>query len=298
MDDWDLVEQTTKESRAAAKGKGERMSLKCVPSFGIHPWYCHLYSMEEEQRGEDKEMHYEAVLSSKDSPDFEPTVKGLPSPIPATTWLLTLRERISAQLACNHSVLLGEVGLDASAKLLPAGVEHWSGTARTSLKTNMAHQVEMLSKQLDLAEELGVGVSLHCVNAWGPLQALLQEKIKKWKAGRGKGGEKKPVRVCVHSFLGSVESLKVLLRLPANVIEIYISFSETLSARSPRIDQLIKATPKNRLLVETDMDSVMGMDAWLDKILERVGRVWEMEMEEAVLRTEVNWKSFVRFQNA
>src|SRR5205085_2400073 len=113
--------------------------------------------------------------------------------IPLSNWLTTVEKLL---IAYPHSHL-GEVGLDASAKLLSPTTQ-----APTKIQTSMDHQAAVLEKQLDLAAKHNRSVSLHCVRSTGQFVSLIQSKFGKQHP--------LPPRICIHSYSGSVDTIKLL----------------------------------------------------------------------------------------
>lgn len=122
---------------------------------------------------------------------------------------------------------IGETGLDFAA-----------GTDRTL-------QREWFVRQVDLAEQMGVPVIIHCVRAYNELSGLMR-------------GRKIPA--VVHGFNGSGQLAAQLLREG-----FYLSFGEGVS-RSPKTADALKSVPAERLFLETDqsplgIDEIYGMAA-------------------------------------
>ena len=98
------------------------------------------------------------------------------------------------------------------------------------------NQEAVFLAQLRLAAERNRPASIHCLQAWGRLQELMQEN---------------PRPACgwmLHSFGGSMEMIPGLARQGA-----YFSFpGYFLHARKHRQREVFKHVPRNRLLIETD----------------------------------------------
>lgn len=136
-------------------------------------------------------------------------VKDLPD-----DWLKQLRGRLVAGAAS-----VGEIGLD-----------HWIQPH------DPIRQRDVFMQQLELAAELGLPPSIHCLRAWGSLLDCLRAAK---PLARG---------FLVHGFGGSVEILHQLADLGG-----HFSFSAYASdpARQ-RMRLAIRACPADRLLLETD----------------------------------------------
>jgi len=110
---------------------------------------------------------------------------------------------------------VGEIGLDKNkSKTIPFPI-----------------QMETFRAQLRLSIELNRPCTVHCVNAFGPLiEVFKQENVS--------------VPVIMHSYSGSVDSIRIISRVASQV---YFS----VSGQCPR-DAVIPFIALDRLLIETD----------------------------------------------
>jgi len=123
---------------------------------------------------------------------------------------------------------IGEIGLDRA----------------HSSKADFTHQKSVFIDQLDLALSMDLPVAVHCVRAWGILLEILQEKLL-IKIGNNKYCR---IPVMIHSFNGSLEIMKQLTDM-----SVFISVSPyLLSVRAEYLREIIKETPLERILVESD----------------------------------------------
>jgi TatD DNase family protein len=114
---------------------------------------------------------------------------------------------------------VGEIGLDRWKPGLP-----WDG------------QRDLFEAQLRLAAERNRPVSIHCLQAWGPLVESLEQTP---RPARG---------FLLHSYGGSAELLNRLLPLG-----VYISFPGYFAhERKTRQQEIFRHAPIDRLLIETD----------------------------------------------
>lgn len=118
---------------------------------------------------------------------------------------------------------------------VPSGVGEM-GLDRWKPSLPYERQEEFFTIQLRLAAERNLPASIHCLQAWGRLQELLQAQAR-------------PVRGFVlHSYGGPVEMVPGLAKLGA-----YFSFpGYYLQERKSRQREIFKAVPADRLLIETD----------------------------------------------
>lgn len=113
---------------------------------------------------------------------------------------------------------IGEIGLDYSCK------------------ADRESQELIFKAQLEVAQQYGKGVVLHCVRAFEPTMKILEKYRLKF--------------VIFHGFIGSLEQA-----LSATSRGYYLSFGER-TFRSPKSIEAMKATPIDRLFFETDESSV------------------------------------------
>ncbi|KAI9317902.1 TatD family [Dichotomocladium elegans] len=180
--------------------------------------------------------------------------------------------------------IVGEVGLDRAARLLPGGAIEWHGVKPTMVQCTIEHQLAVLALQLELARKLDRAVSLHCVQGQGHLLSLLQ-KTKQTK-------DQPVVRLCLHSYGGSPATIAQFMHLKA--FRIYVSFSIAINARlDKKLDELIRAVPEDRLLIESDMNTPQGQDEAMAAIVERVAEARGWEVNETAEKTRDNWYNFI-----
>ena len=128
-----------------------------------------------------------------------------------------LREAAGAD---SRVVAIGELGLD----LFRA--------------TNLDEQLAMLVPQLDLAEELGLPVIIHCRDAAEPMLALLEQRR---SAGHS-------IQGVMHCWGGTPAEMHAFL-----AFGLYISFSGTVTfPKAVETHQCAQEVPEDRYLVETD----------------------------------------------
>lgn len=128
--------------------------------------------------------------------------------------------RVSPELLQSYitprMVAVGEIGLDFTPRGTPL---------------DRAIQETVFRAQLDLAAELGLPVILHCVRAYNEVIKILADYH---------------LPVILHGFTGSPQLARQL-----TAAGYYLSFGEHLF-RSPRTREALKATPLDRLFLETD----------------------------------------------
>ncbi|TYJ56866.1 hypothetical protein B9479_002477 [Cryptococcus floricola] len=324
------------------KGQGGR-GVGVVACFGYHPWFTHRYTFSPPNSLPSKEQHYtslffpasssssssasaSASLSEKATQDrhlLSTLLPYMPEPLPFQSMLAKLREDLEKSLGEGRLTMVGEVGLDGSARmrwpgeakhLHPDHQDHPSHDKRekredetpsccsppsrsaslrpkneqegkeeeeeeeeeewrrlTPFKVPLPHQRAILLAQIDIAIELGVNVSLHSVACSGPTMDALMEVKKnygEWFLRR--------VNVDLHSgggwsapFLTQAIASPLPPPLPPLSISkhlpnLFISPSIPITSRSPHAPALIRAIPRNRMLVESDCHDVrlVGRMVW------------------------------------
>ncbi|KAI8579525.1 hypothetical protein K450DRAFT_280698 [Umbelopsis ramanniana AG] len=277
--DWDTVKKVVDQSSIDDEDGVER----CIPSFGVHPWYAHLVRGAARNQTEAAEQHYNRVLTSKDDSEKADLIQHLPTP--SSDWLRTLR----ANLEKYPHALVGEVGFDRSARLLPAGAEHWHGVRPTEVRCTPEHQLEVVSSQIELARDLNRSVSLHCVQAHGMVLDLLLRKANEWR----KKDMKTPFRICLHSYGGSPGILPSLFDIKRPV-KVYMSFSVAINGRlGNKLLQLIEKVPDDRVLIESDYNTPTGIDDAMVDITKVVAKAKKWSIQQVVEITRRNWLEFI-----
>lgn len=117
---------------------------------------------------------------------------------------------------------LGEIGLHRTDKAPPMELQQW-----------------VLRRQLEMAGDLGLPVSLHCVGAWREMADELHRTP--------------PPRLMIHGFTGPLEFLRELQDLPA-WFSIGPDLLKTGTSPERRILAVIERIPTHRLLLESDWE--------------------------------------------
>jgi Tat protein secretion system quality control protein TatD with DNase activity len=123
---------------------------------------------------------------------------------------------------------------------------------------------------MELALKMKRNLSVHCVQAQGPLMDLIHRFAKKH------GAAFKDINLDFHSFGGSTEVIKDLQRRYSNL---FFSFSTTINSRSPKLKANIQAVKEDRILVESDWNSLDGYLDRLSEIVEMVAAVRDWDIE-------------------
>jgi len=244
-----------------------------------------LLSLENEPL-ESKE-HYRTILKDigpkvpSRSNYLEEFIDTLPPPTPFDRWY----NQLESLLEKHSNSLLGEVGLDKTFRLRDQGSKRLS-----QAQTTLQHQISILEKQFNLAAKYNRAVSLHCVQSTGAIDQLFDERFERQQPF--------PPRICFHSFGGSVDTIKALIKKTSKKkeripVDIYFSFSVLINDKIDRLPDLIRAVPEDRLLIETDHHSPNGLDLYMAMIIKLVSEVKEWTEAMTVEKTRENFIKFV-----
>ena len=133
----------------------------------------------------------------------------------AEGWEERLRERLLSDPAAS----VGEVGVDGWVESPPMEV-----------------QLPVFVKQAEIAAEMGLVMTVHCLKAWEPLFAAM-DRAAAW-----------PGKFLMHSFGGSIEVAGRLAKKGA-----WFSFSgHFLHERKRKVMEVFRMLPEDRILLETD----------------------------------------------
>ncbi|OAA68983.1 Deoxyribonuclease, TatD [Cordyceps fumosorosea ARSEF 2679] len=198
-------------------------------------------------------------------------------------------------------------------------------------RVSLSHQRAVLAAQLTLAGRERRAVSLHGVQAHGVLHDAVSRCWAGWElpsrrerrlvaphaeefpgssedeeggepprvttGGSRSGPLPYPPRICLHSFSGSAETLAQWMArgVPARV---YASLSAAVNlstaAGRARTEEVVRAAPDDRLLVESDLHRAgEEMDGLLEHMYRFVCEVKGWGLEEGVARIRSNYQAFI-----
>lgn len=212
-----------------------------IGGFGIHPWYSHMFVVGGIVT--DKRQHYSDVFGE---PVEDVVLANLPEPI-------SLDKHFEALQQCLEKLpraIVGEIGLDKVFRIPKSGYLGnllCSEMGLSPYKVTMAHQIKVFEKQILVALELGLPVSIHCVKCHGTLYQAVKSMLLKLSTSPG-------FRLCLHSYTGSVDQAMLWLKL---LPEVYFSFSRVINGadipkKKSQFAELISKLPDRCILIETD----------------------------------------------
>lgn len=132
----------------------------------------------------------------------------------------------SLALSSQKVVAIGEIGFDY----------YWKPKTRVKLDVFKKKQATVLLRQLDLARELNLPAMFHCRSAHDDLLALLDNSV----------------RGVIHCFTGTWEQAERYLAMG-----FYLGFDGIIFKLN--LDEVIKRTPLEQILVETDCPYLMPL---------------------------------------
>ncbi|HET8625668.1 MAG TPA: TatD family hydrolase [Gemmatimonadales bacterium] len=181
-------------------------------------------------------------------------------PHEARRWDASVAEWLRGALADSRAVAAGEMGLDY----------HYDHSPREV-------QRACFDAQLAIAEELGKPAVIHAREADDDVAAAL-------RAHPG-------VTAILHSFSSGPDLLRAGVDLGH-----YVSFSGMVTFRNWRLDDAIRATPPDRLLIETDGPYLAPVPhrgkrnepGYVRLVAEQIARVLRLDVAELMARTGAN----------
>ncbi|XOB41458.1 MAG: TatD family hydrolase [Candidatus Nealsonbacteria bacterium] len=171
-------------------------------------------------------------------------------------------------------VAIGEIGLDY----------YYRPKTKTKLGQFKNKQKEVFLKQLDLAQELNLPVIFHCRVAHGELLETLKFKVSSFK-----------FRGVIHCFTGNWMQAKQYLEMG-----FYLGFNGIIFKLN--LDEIIKKTPLERILIETDcpylapppFENQRNEPLYVKYIAQRVAEIKNLSFEEISKITTKNAKKLFK----
>lgn len=173
-----------------------------------------------------------------------------------------LEKLIRENIDNSKFIAIGEIGLDY----------HYG-------KETKDKQLELLNKELKLAEELNLPVVIHSREA--TLDTI--ETLKKYN-----------VKGVIHCFSGSLETANIYMKMGY-----YIGVGGVMTFKNSKIDEVIKEIPLDRLLLETDAPFLTpepfrkysNEPKYIRTIGEYLANLKDVSLDEVSTQTEENIKN-------
>jgi len=324
----------TKDSMEAVNEENQDHRRFLVPSFGWHPWFSHQVYDDLILGIPTKEEHYKRVISPQTNDDEFNESLPEPRPLSRLLHQIrghleqhpiALVGEIGLDRAFRiPGVKALENELEKDPSLTPGGRE---GRRLSHYRVDMGHQRRILRAQLHLAGEMQRAVSVHGVAAHGLVYDTLKEawsgheNIVKSKRERKRrvsveadhenndasepdmakdlpsdhSPKPYPPRICLHSYSGPLDTLKLYLH-PSVPVNMFFSFSSlvNLSHTSKKAFAVIMAVPEDKILAESDVHAAGGrMDDLMEEIVRTICQIKGWSLETGVKQLASNWKHFI-----
>ena len=170
-------------------------------------------------------------------------------------WATQLRE----MLITNPMAMVGEVGLD-------------------KYHDNMPKQIEIFTRQLEIAAELGRPLHLHCVGAWDKVLHIFKEH-----------SGKMPPAIIAHAFNGDTAQIPEL----TEKYNMYFSYgSEHNDANTAA---RIAATPATRILCESDSFDTMDAMEKLGVAVDFIATIRGISPDETTEQINSNFNGVLSY---
>ncbi|CCE64554.1 hypothetical protein TPHA_0I00480 [Tetrapisispora phaffii CBS 4417] len=250
------------------KVKKIRNNSMLIRSFGIHPWYSHLFTLKDDIG---KLEHYREVLQWKDEQEFQKLVEALPPP-------LKLQQYIDDNFNANEFDVIGEIGLDKLFRLPDNGFYTSVDTGRlTRTQVKISHQVNVFHAMLQLSKQYQLPISVHDVKCHQVLFESVYDIL----------GDQDAINICLHSYTGSVEMLGHFWFKKFNQNRVFLSFSGFINfSNSATAMPLLQSIPKESILTETDfpidLQTEQELQLEIKKVYNGIREILQFESEDAL----------------
>lgn len=243
--------------------------------FGVHPWHSHLFSSD---LGKTKVEHYQSVLRCKNEKELDEMIALLPDPINIDSYL---QNEFDEKAEC-----IGEIGLDKLFRLPKNGFFQEPREELSLVRVDMNHQIKIFEKLLDTAAREKLPISVHSVKCHGLLLEICQKKLSNTK-----------VNICLHSFSGSIETLKLWFKT-FKKDRIYFSISSYINLKNKQeAENLLKNIPIQNVLTETDYPidqySLDEQSSQLIKVIEAISSAHNVSDEYVINKVKSNFDTFL-----
>ncbi|SCV01796.1 LANO_0F13586g1_1 [Lachancea nothofagi CBS 11611] len=250
--------------------------------FGIHPWYSHMYYIDDQTNRLSKETHYKSVLHSSNVYDLNRVIEQLPEPVSLTRYIAEEFDRSTCDC-------IGEIGLDKLFRLPENGFYQGDKSAPLGrVKVKIEHQVKVFEQMCQLAVAHSLPVSVHCVKCPSLMYELCMKLL----------SPHREINVCLHSFTGSLETLAGMWLKNFPNERLFFSLSRYINFKNHEsASKLLQVLPLECILTETDFtwDTVSGelILRELDFLLSQIAHNYAMDSPEQA--KQMVFKNFQRF---
>ncbi|KAN0012548.1 hypothetical protein ACTFIU_007855 [Dictyostelium citrinum] len=254
VQDWDRVNQL------ADKINDDNRIIRC---FGIHPWFVFNYLPPSELIGKIKESSDENTNNNNNNKNLIKI---------DDTWKIKMKEL----LIKYPNSIVGEIGIDKVTKVKLNGLN----------KNDQDSQMKVFQDQIELANELGRLVSLHCVQLQGKLLTFFQSL----------SIDKFPPSIALHTFGGKPATVDQFCKMGAGKGDRFYFGLSFINLTSSKVDKLIQAIPDDRLLLESDQNTPIQADQSLFKLIQKVSTSKNWTIQKTIEQTTLNTLNFLSKQ--
>ena len=181
-------------------------------------------------------------------------------------------------------VAIGEIGLD-----------YKSVTSDEGTKNNKEKQKEVLKQQMEISQQMNLPIIFHCREAYEDLIQILkdfQSGCVDCSFGCPGAGVGKLMGV-IHCFCGDLETAKKFLEM-----EFYLGFNGLITFSS-QYDQVVKETPLEKILLETDCPYLSPVPfrgqrnepSYVKFIAQKIAEIKKINFDEVAEQTAKNAKN-------
>lgn len=181
---------------------------------------------------------------------------------------LTNRQlEVYRKLSKNPRVVgIGEIGLDY----------HYEDGAKRE------DQIDAFERQIALADEVSLPIALHIRDAYGDALDILKNNAHRLNNG-----------VLLHCYSGSKEMVYEFSKF-----DCYFALGGSITFKNAKKEEVIKAIPLNRLLVETDCPYMAptphrgerNEPKYINLVIDKIAEVLKMDRDEIIKITNENTK--------
>lgn len=165
-----------------------------------------------------------------------------------------------------RNIAIGETGLDGF---------HFDPSTK-ALTSPMVRQMEAFHWHLELAFGLDKPVSVHCVQAFGPLLETFSTLKKK---------KKLPKKIYFHAFGGKEGTID---QLTALCDKVYFGFAPVVNFRSPKTASVIRKVGIERLVLETDHEDAALVHDSMEQGITFICDALQLGRQDVIKRTSRN----------
>lgn len=192
------------------------------------------------------------------------------------------KSRLEELLLKYPKAMIGEIGIDGIAKNPISKILYDANTQWTFFNT-----------QMNLAAKYQRNVSVHSVQCHGKMMdffRLLDTDFKMDSRGC-------PPAIMMHSFSSSAEMCQSLIKLKSIGSRFYFSYSHFVNGRSPKSLNVIKETPDDRILLESDVHDKNLVDESMRKVASMVCKAKNWSPQRLVAQVRSNMDRFLNLKH-